>query len=109
MLLLFIPEFASQQLAGFVRNLSQPLFERLALLTVDVTVGRATGRACRLFVIGRRAIGLGRAAGNFLPARRAGRLFILTDALPILLLLPGAVSLGVAGLAFVFTAAFAGV
>ena len=50
MLLLFVPEFASQQLAGVVRDLSQPLFQGLAVLLVEAVVRRAQRGRGGLFI-----------------------------------------------------------
>ena len=52
MLLLFVPEFAPQQLPGFVGDLPQPLFERLFLLAIDLSVGRFAGGTRRLVAVG---------------------------------------------------------
>lgn len=41
MLLLFVPEFASEQFTRIIRDLAQPLLQRLALFTIDAVAGRA--------------------------------------------------------------------
>ena len=50
MLLLFVPEFASQQLAGVVRDLLQPLLQGLAALAFQACVGGAQWRRGGLLV-----------------------------------------------------------
>jgi hypothetical protein len=76
MLLLFVPEFAPQQLTGFVGDLSQPLFERLFLLAIDLPVPRFAGSAGRLIAVGScaRSLLVGR---GFLIAGRAVGIGIL--------------------------------
>ena len=85
MLLLFVPEFASQQLAGVVRDLLQPLFQGLAAFAVEAGVAGAQRWRGGLFV-----------------AQFAARHLIATG-------LPGAAGLGVAagGLARSFGGRFA--
>src|SRR5450830_966379 len=50
MLLLFVPEFAAQQFAGVVRDLLQPLFQGLAMFTVQAGVARAQRRGGGLLI-----------------------------------------------------------
>lgn len=47
MLLLFVPEFAPQQFAGFVGNLPQPLFKRLFLFAINLPFGGPASGAGR--------------------------------------------------------------
>jgi hypothetical protein len=58
---LFVEEFAPQQLARIVRNLPQPLFQRIALFAVQRLGAGGLGGVCRL-VAGARLLlaGLGR-------------------------------------------------
>ena len=69
MLLLFVPEFASQQFAGVVGNLSEPLFQRLALFFAGLVGGRYR-RARGLLVTGL-TVGFG-AGATLGSAARAG-------------------------------------
>ncbi|MNY46063.1 hypothetical protein D3C86_1812100 [compost metagenome] len=60
MLLLFIPEFTPQQLRRLVGDLSQPLFEGLALFTVQgagAGIGRWAGGLLVVTLAGARLCG----------------------------------------------------
>ena len=64
-MLLFVEEFAPQQLARVVRNLPQPLFQRVALLTVQRLGAGALGFVLRVAGTGLRlAVRRGRLIGT---------------------------------------------